>query len=91
MIQYNNLNVKLPNSHPNRIKSAIKIGTEVISVFSSNVIGNSNDGKNKSLLNDRQVSRLGKSFANNSKRKLTKTQLAKMMQLRGFLCMFLLS
>ena len=43
MTQYNTLNVKLPHSQLNKLKSGIKNGTEVTLNLSSNVIGNSND------------------------------------------------
>ena len=43
MIQYNNLNVKLPNS---QLKSAIKNEIEVVLRLSSNMIGNSHDETN---------------------------------------------
>ena len=71
MSQYNILNVKLPNSQPNNIKSGIKDSTKVTLNLSSNVIGDSNDGANfahKLLLTDThtQVSRLRKIFVNSS-------------------------
>ena len=43
MNQYNTLNVKLSNSHLNKLKPAIKNETEVTLNLSSNLIGNSND------------------------------------------------
>ena len=46
MTQYNSLNVKLSNSQLNKLKSAIKIETEVVLKLSSNMIGNSNDETN---------------------------------------------
>ena len=39
MIQYNSLNVKLSNSQPNRLKSAIKNESEVALRLSSNMVG----------------------------------------------------
>ena len=42
MTQYITLNVKLSNSQLNKLKSAIKNGTEVTLNLSSNVIGNFN-------------------------------------------------
>ena len=58
--------------------------------LSSNVIGDSNDETNftqKLLLMHRQVSRLRKAFAKNSSanKKLSKTQLSKIVQSRVFL------
>ena len=43
MIQYNSLNVKLSNSQLNKLKSAIKNGTDVVLRLSSNMVGNSDD------------------------------------------------
>ena len=68
MSQYNSLNVKLSNSQLNKLKSAIKIETEVVLRLSSNMIGNSDDETNfshKLLLTNRQVANLRKSFASN--------------------------
>ena len=45
MTQYNILNVKLSNSQLNKLKSETENGTEVTWKLSSNVVGNSNDGK----------------------------------------------
>ena len=50
MTQYNILNIKLSNSQLNKLKSAMKSGTEVTSNLSSNLIGNSNDETNFLLL-----------------------------------------
>ena len=58
MIQYNILNIKLSNSQLNKLKSAIKNGTEVTLNLSSNLIGSSNDETNfphKFLLTNTQV------------------------------------
>ena len=57
MAQFNTLNVKLSNSHINRLKSGIKNGTEVIS---SNVFGDWNDENSfqqKLLLTNTQVTK----------------------------------
>ena len=43
MAQYNGLNVRLSNSQLNKLESAIKNKTEVVSRRSSNMIGNSDD------------------------------------------------
>ena len=81
MTYQNTLNVKLSNSHLNKLKSGIRNSTEVTLNLSSNVICDSNyDETNflpKLLLTDTQVSRLCKVFGSNS--------LAKMVQLGGFL------
>ena len=90
MTQYNSLNVKLSNSQLNKLKSATKNGTEVVLRLSSNMIVNSDDKANfphKLLLTNRQVPNLFKGFANNLSTDimLSKTQLSKMIQSRGFL------
>ena len=69
MTQYNTLNVKLPNSQLNKLKSGIKNRTEVTWSLSSNLIGNFNDKTNfphKILFTDTQVSKIRKAFANKS-------------------------
>ena len=90
MTQYNRLNVKLSNSQLNKLKSAIKIETEVVLRLSPNMIGDSNDKANfphELLLTDRQISSIRKAFSNNSSVdiKFSKTQLSKMIQSGGFL------
>ena len=90
MTQYNTLNVKLSNSQLNKLKSTIKNGTEVTLNLSSNLTGNSNDKTNflhKLLLNDTQVSKICKAFANGSSVniKFSKTQLSKIVQSGGFI------
>ena len=80
--------MKLSNSKLNKFKSAIKNETEVVLRLSWNMIGkNETNFPHKLLLTERQVSSLFKSFANNSSAdiKLSKTQLWKMIQWRGFL------
>ena len=86
--QYNSLNVKLTNSQLNKFKSAIKNENEVILRLSSNMVGdNETNFPQKLLLTNRQVSNLRKAFPNHLSDdiKLSKTQLSKMIQLRGFL------
>ena len=90
MTQYNSLNVKLSNSQLNKLKSAIKNETDVVSRLSSNMIGNSDDEINfphKLFLTNRQVANLRKAFAKHTSTdiKLSKTQLSKMIQSGGFL------
>ena len=90
MTQYNMLNVKLSNSQLNKLKSAIKNGTEVTLNLSLNVVGDSNYGINfphKVLLTNTQVSKLQKAFSNNSSAniELSKMQLHKTGQSGGFL------
>ena len=81
MTQYNTLNVTLPNSQLNKLKSGIKSITEVALNISSNVVGDSNDGNDfahKLLLTNVQGSRLRKTFAKNSSAnvKLSKNTIA---------------
>ena len=69
MTHFNNLNVKLSNLQLNKLKPGIKNSAKVTLNLSSNQIRDSNDETNfshKLVLTDRQVSRLRKSFVNNS-------------------------
>ena len=69
MTQYNSLNVKLSNLQLNKLKSPVKNETDMILRLSSNMIGNSDDETNfphKLLLTNRQVTNLGKAFANHT-------------------------
>ena len=82
MIQYNSLNVKLSNSQLNKLKFAIKNGTDVILRLSSKMIGNSDDEANfshKLLLTNKQVANIRKALANHTSTdiKLLKVQLTK--------------
>ena len=84
------MNVKLSNSQLNKSKSAVKNETDMVLRLSSNMIGNSDDETNfphKLLLTNRQVANLRKAFGNylSTDIKLSKNQLSKMIQLRGFL------
>ena len=94
MTQYNTLNVKLSNSELNKLKSGIKNGTKVTLKISSNVVGDYNDENNfphKLLLTNTEVSKLPKTFANNSSvnKKLSKIILHKIGQSGGFLGRFI--
>ena len=69
MTQYNSLNAKLSNSQLNKLKSAIKNGTDVILRLSSNMVDNSNNETNfphKLLLTNRQILSLRKAFNNHT-------------------------
>ena len=82
--------MKLSNSHLNKLKSAIKNGTEITLNLSSKFIGSSNDETNflqKLLLTHTQLSKIRKAFANcsSAKIKFSKTQLHKIGQSGGFL------
>ena len=88
MTQYNSLNIKIPNSQLNKLKSAIKIETEVVLRLSSNMIGdNETSFPHESLLTNWKVENLRKAFANHLSAdiKLSKTQLSKIIQSGGFL------
>ena len=70
----------MSNSQISKLKLGIKNGTKVTLKMSSNIVGDSVDENNfphKLLLSNTQVSRLHKTFANNSSAyiKLSKTQL----------------
>ena len=83
MTQYNRLNVNLSNSQLNKLKSAIKKGTNVVLRLSLNMVGNSDDESkfpHKLLLTNRQFLSLRKAFANHISVdiKLSKAQLTKM-------------
>ena len=67
MTKWHSLNVKLPISQLNKLKSAIKNKTEVVLKLPSNMIGNNkNNFLHKLLLTNRQVSKIRKVFADNS-------------------------
>ena len=77
------MDVELPNSRLNKLKSAIKNETDQVLRLSLNMIGNSDDETNfpdKLLLTNSQVANLRKAFANylSTDIKLSKTQLSKM-------------
>ena len=85
MTQYNSLNVKLSNPQLNKLKSAIKSGTDIVLRLSSYMIDNSKGETNfpdKLLLADRQVENLHRTFAKHTSAniELPKTQLSKMIQ-----------
>ena len=77
----------MSNSQLNKLKSGIK--NEIILKLSSSVVGDSNDENNFShkLLENVQVSKFCKAFANSSSAniKLSKTQLREIGQSGGFL------
>ena len=90
MTQYIGLNVKLSNSQLSKLNSAMKNKIEIVLRLSSNMIGSSDYKTNfphELLLTNRQDVNLHKAFAYNSSTdiKLSKTQLSKMIQSRGFL------
>ena len=69
MIQYNTLNVKLHNLQFNKLKPAIKNGTETTLKLPSNIVGDSNDENSfphKFFFFITEVSKLRKAFANGS-------------------------
>ena len=90
MTQCNTLNVKLSNSQLNKLKSAIKNGSEVTLNLSSNLTESSNNKTNfphKLLLTNTQVLKICKAFVNSSSAniKFSKTQLFKMIHSGGIL------
>ena len=87
MAQYNSLNVKLPNSKLNKLKSAIKNNTEIVLILSSSMIENKTNFPHELLSTNRQVANFRKVFTNSSSTdiKLSKNQLSKMTQSGGFL------
>ena len=67
MTEYNTLNLKLSNSQINKLRYAIKNGTEMILKLSSIVIGDSSDENHfpyKLLFTNTQVLKLRKAFVN---------------------------
>ena len=99
MTQYNTLDLKLPNSHLNKLNSGIKNKTEVALKLSSNIINDSSNDDNfhkfrnshKLLLTNTQVSKLCKAFTNNSSanKKLSKARLHKIVRWGGLLARLL--
>ena len=88
MRQYNSLNVKLSNSQPNKLTSAIKNKTGVVLRLTSNIVDDDETNfPHKLLLTNRQIENLRKASANKSPSniKLSKTQLFKIIQSGGFL------
>ena len=80
----------MSNSHLNKLKSAIKDGTEVTLNLSLNLVGNSNNWTTfpyKLLLTNIQVSKICKTFATglSANIKFSKTHLSKIVQLKGVL------
>ena len=86
MMQSNSLYVKLSNSKLDKLKSAVENETEVVLILS--MIGDDETNfLHKLLLTNRQIANLCKAFANylSTDIKLSKTQISKMIQSRGFL------
>ena len=85
MTKYNTFKVKLFNSQLSKLKSWIKYGTGTTLNLASNVVSDSNDETNfpyKLLLTNNQVSRLHKTYTNDSSAniKFSKTQLPKIVK-----------
>ena len=92
MTQYNSSNVKLSNSHINKLRSAKKNETEVVSRLPATMIGDDETNfPHELILTNRQVANLHKAFANylSINIKLSKTQISKIIQSGGFLCRLL--
>ena len=69
MIQYNRINVEYSTFQLNKLNRQLKNAEKIILRISSNMIGNSNDETNKSILHksilfDRQFVSLRETFAN---------------------------
>ena len=67
MTEYNTLNLKLSNSQIDKLRYAIKNGTEMILKLSSIIIGDSSDENDfpyKLLFTNTQVLKLRKAFVN---------------------------
>ena len=81
MTEYSTLNVKLSNSELNKLKSALKNGTEITfqQIWSEILM---NNFSHKLLLNNTQVSKICKAFANGSSAniKFSNNQLCKIGQ-----------
>ena len=93
MTQYNSLNVKLSNSQINKLRSAIKNGTDAVLRLSSNIVDNSNNETNfphKLLLTNRKILSRTKAFVNykSFEIKLSKAQLTKIQ--KGWFLKFLM-
>ena len=85
-MQSNSLYVKLSNSKLDKLNSAVGNETEVVLILS--VIGDDETNfLHKLLLTNRQIANLCTAFANylSTDIKLSKTQISKMIQSRGFL------
>ena len=87
------MNVELSNSQLNKLKSAIKNGTDIVLRLSSNMVGNSDDETNfprKLLLTNRQTLSLRKAFNSHTSAdiKFSKAQLTKMQ--KGMFLKFLM-
>ena len=92
MTKYKTLNVKLSNLQLNKLKSAIKYGTELTLNFLSNLIGNYFDETNyyyphNLLLTNTPVSKIREVFANglSINIKFSKIQLFKIVPSGGFI------
>ena len=86
MMQSNSLYVKLSNSKLDKLNSAVGNETEVVLILS--MIGDDETNfLHKLLLTNRQIANLCKAFPNylSTDIKLSKTQISKMIQSRGFL------
>ena len=96
MTEYSTLNVKILYSQLIKLKSGRKNETKVTLNLSSNLIGHFNDEINFShrlLLTDTQVSKICKTFANDSSVniKFSKTGLSKIAQLASVWLLLLLT
>ena len=82
MVRYNRVNVKLPNSQLNKLKSAVKNNQETTLRMNVRMF-NENNLPQELLLTTRQTTRLRNAIENIHK--LSKAQISKIIQSRGFL------
>ena len=86
MVEYNTVNVKLPNSQLNKLKSAVKNKQETTLRMNAKMF-NSDNVPHELLLKTRQTTKLRNAIENNlqSDKKLSKAQISKIIQSGGFL------
>ena len=86
MVEYNTVNAKLSDSQLNKLKSAVKNNEETTLRMDAKIF-NSNNLPHELLLTARQTTELRNAIKNNMSTdiKLSKTQISKIIQSRGFL------
>ena len=86
MVEYSNVNVKLSDSHLNKLKIAVKIQTGVTLRMNIKMF-NKNKFPHELLLTTRQETKLGNAFKSNLSTDimLSKSQISKVTQSGGFL------
>ena len=86
MVEYSKVNVKLLNTHLKKLKTPLKNETGATLRISLKML-NGNDLPHELLLTTRQKTKLRNAFNNNmlTDLKLSKAQISKIIQCRGFL------